>query len=151
MTQVTKRFLLVDDDLINNSLTKMILKKSFDEVHINAFNIPEDGLEYMKSESGYNTIDGRTTLFLDINMPTMSGWEYLEAFELFDAAIKEQYDIYILSSSVDPKDINRAKANPHVIDFIEKPLNKAILIKIIGCWEENFTTELIAIEANDKN
>ncbi len=134
MAQIKKRFLLVDDDPLNNSLTKMILKKSFDAVHINIFTDPEDGLEFMKSEPIHNPpeADGKTTLFLDINMPTLSGWEYLEAFELFDASIKEQYDIYILSSSVDPKDIKRAKKNPLVIDFIEKPLKKATLLKMFG-------------------
>ncbi len=132
MTEIKKRFLLVDDDPISNSLTKMILKKSFDELHINDFTMPENGLEFMKSEHSHNLPDGKTTLFLDINMPTMSGWEYLEEFELFDASIKKQFDIYILSSSVDPKDINRAKENPLIIDFIEKPLKKETLLKMFG-------------------
>lgn len=73
-----------------------------------------------------------TTLFLDINMPTMSGWEFLEAFERFDALIKEQYNIYILSSSVNIGDINAAKANPLVIGFLEKPLNQGMLAKIFN-------------------
>ncbi|REG82496.1 response regulator [Algoriphagus antarcticus] len=132
MTQITKRFLLVDDDPISNLITKMMLKKSFDEVHIKDFTIPEDGLKFMKAEPSHNPPDGKTTLFLDINMPSLSGWDYLEEFELFDASIKEQYDIYILSSSVDPKDINRAKENPLVIDIIEKPLNKVTLLKMFS-------------------
>lgn len=132
MTQPTKRFLIVDDDPINNFLIIRALKQAFYEVYINDFTIPEDGLEFMKSEPSHNPPDGKTILLLDINMPTISGWEYLEKFELFDTSIKEQYDIYILSSSVDLKDINRAKDNPLIIDFIEKPLNKAILLKIFG-------------------
>jgi len=132
MIPITKRFLLVDDDPLSNYITKIILKKSIDGVHINEFTIPEDGLEFIKSEPSQNPPDGKTILFLDINMPTMSGWEYLEEFELFDASIKEKYNIYILSSSLDPSDINRAKANPLVIDYIEKPLNKETLLKIFG-------------------
>ncbi|MBA3986288.1 MAG: response regulator [Flavobacteriales bacterium] len=132
MTQITKRFLLVDDDPTSNFISRMALKKSLGEVHINVFTIPEDGLEFIKSGPSHNPPDGKTTLFLDINMPSISGWEFLEAFELFDASIKEQYNIYILSSSLDPSDINRAKANPLVLDFIEKPLNNATLLKIFG-------------------
>lgn len=132
MTQITKRFLLVDDDPLNNYLSKMILKKSFEGVQVNDFTIPEDGLEFIKSGSSHNSSDGKTTLFLDINMPIISGWEFLEAFALFDAQIKDQYNIYILSSSVDFNDINRAKVNPLVLDFIEKPLNKAVLVKMFG-------------------
>jgi len=132
MTHIPKRFILVDDDVLNNILTKMILKKSFDEVHINVFTVPEDGLEFMKSQPSHNKPNGKIILFLDINMPSLSAWEYLEAFELLDASIKERYDIYILSSSVDPKDINRAKENFHVKDFIEKPLKKEILLNMFG-------------------
>ncbi len=132
MTQIPKRFLLVDDNPITNMLTKMVLKKSLGEVHVNDFISPEDGLEFMKPEPIYNPPDGKTILFLDINMPTMSGWEYLEEFELFDASIKEQYNIFILSSSINLNDINLAKANPLIVDFIEKPLKNATLLKMFS-------------------
>jgi CheY-like chemotaxis protein len=130
MAQITKRFLLVDDDPLNNYLTKMILKKSFEGAHVNDFIIPEEGLKFINTEPSHTPSDEKTILFLDINMPTITGWEFLEAFELFDASIKEQYDIYILSSSVNISDINLAKANPLVLDFIEKPLNKAKLVNM---------------------
>lgn len=132
MTPLTKRFLIVDDDPINNFLSIRALQQAFNEVHINDFTIPEEGLEFMKTKSSQHPADGKITLLLDINMPTMSGWEYLEEFELFDASIKKQYDIYILSSSVDSKDVNRAKENPIVKDFIEKPLSKATLLRLFG-------------------
>ncbi|MEH6769630.1 response regulator [Maribacter arcticus] len=132
MTLITKRFLLVDDDPLNNYITKRTLEISLGEVHITDFTNPEDGLEFIKSEPIHNPTDGKTTLFLDINMPLLSGWEFLEAFDLLDASIKEQYNIYILSSSVDHYDINLAKVNPFVLDFIEKPLNQAMIVKIFG-------------------
>ncbi|RXJ45734.1 response regulator [Gelidibacter gilvus] len=132
MTQTARRFILVDDDPLNNFLTKMILKKTFGEVLVNDFTVPEDGLEFLKFETEKNATNRKTTLFLDINMPTLSGWEFLEAFERLDASIKEQYTIYILSSSVNLNDIDFAQTNPLVSDFIEKPLNKAKLIKILG-------------------
>lgn len=132
MTQTTKRFLLVDDDALNNYLTKIILKKSFESVQVNDFTIPEDGLEFIKSGQNLISGEGKTTLFLDLNMPTISGWEFLEAYERFDASIKEQYNIYIRSSSVNVRDRNLAKSNPLVLDFIEKPLNKDKLVKMFG-------------------
>ncbi|MET6990935.1 response regulator [Sediminicola arcticus] len=132
MTLITKRFLLVDDDPLNNYITKKTLKKSLGEVHIIDFTNPENGLEFIRSQPVHNPTNGKTTLFLDINMPVISGWEFLEAFELFDISIKEQYNIYILSSSIDPNEINLAKGNPLVCDFIEKPLNEAKLVKIFG-------------------
>ncbi|NEN24391.1 response regulator [Cryomorpha ignava] len=132
MTHATKRFLLVDDDPNYNFINKVLLKRSFNEVHIDDFTVPEEGLEFIKSETSPNSPNGKTILLLDINMPIISGWEFLKAFELFDASIKDQYNIYILSSSIDPSDMNRANSNPRVIDFLEKPLNKEILLKIFG-------------------
>ncbi|TXE07971.1 response regulator [Gelidibacter salicanalis] len=127
-----RRFILVDDDPLNNFLTKMILKKTFGEIRVHDFIVPEDGLEFLKFEGAKNDTKTKTILFLDINMPTLSGWEFLEAFELLDASVKEQYTIYILSSSINLSDINFAKANHLVSGFIEKPLNKAKLINILG-------------------
>lgn len=132
MEQPIKRFLLVDDDELNNSLTKITLKKTFGEVQIIDFIVPEEGLNYIKTEPVYTKIYEKTIFFLDINMPHLSGWEFLEAFDLFDASIKEQYDIYILSSSINQNDLNQAKENPYVIDFIEKPLNNAKLLSMFG-------------------
>jgi CheY-like chemotaxis protein len=130
MAQMIKRFLLVDDDPINNYLSKIILKKSLEEVHITDFTVPEDALDFIKSGANDNPSGETITIFLDINMPTMSGWEFLEAFELFDLSIKEQYHIYILSSTINHNDINLARENCLVIDFLEKPLNQTILNKL---------------------
>jgi CheY-like chemotaxis protein len=130
MAQMIKRFLLVDDDPINNYLSKIILKKSLEEVHITDFTVPEDALDFIKSGANHNPSGETITIFLDINMPTMSGWEFLEAFELFDLSIKEQYHIYILSSTINHNDINLARENCLVIDFLEKPLNQTILNKL---------------------
>ncbi|CAN5687007.1 response regulator [soil metagenome] len=132
MTKVMKRFLIVDDDPQNNTLSKMALKKSLGEVLINDFIIPEEGLQFIESEFNNKPYGEKATLFLDINMPTMTGWEFLEKFKEFNESLKEKFTIYILSSSVDPRDIERAKENPHVVGFIEKPLQKKMLLEIFG-------------------
>ncbi|MGY3055124.1 CheY-like chemotaxis protein [Pedobacter sp. UYEF25] len=132
MEQTTKRFLLIDDDPISIFISIMVLEDALGKIQVDEFSIPEDGLEFIKHRKNDDPESGQIVLFLDINMPSMSGWEFLEAFELFDATIKDRYDIYILSSSVNAKDINLAKANPRVVDFVEKPLISASLRKIFG-------------------
>lgn len=132
MTLKTKRFLIVDDDPINNFLTKTVLKKLFEDICVNDFTVPEDGLEFIKSAANHNTNAEKTILFLDINMPTLTGWQFLEAFNLLDESIRNQYNIYILSSSINHNDINMAKEHLLILDFIEKPLNKAKLVNILS-------------------
>jgi CheY-like chemotaxis protein len=110
----------------------MALKRSLGEVEVTDFIVPEKGLEYIQSELFHNPEGEKAVLFLDINMPTMTGWEFLEKFETLEDKIKNQFDIYIFSSSVDPRDLEKAKSNPLVRDFIEKPLKKATLIQMFG-------------------
>lgn len=131
MTTSTKRFLVVDDDPSTNFLSKMALRKLLGDVDVKDFVLPESALEYIETHFD-NENDEKTTIFLDINMPTLTGWDFLDKFQTFKVPIKNQFNIYILSSSIDPCDIQRAKQNPLVTDFIEKPLNKAVLTKLFN-------------------
>ena len=131
-TIAQRRFLIVDDDPQNNSLSKMALKKSLGDVQVQDFIIPEEGFEYIQTAFSLNAEKEKIVLFLDINMPTMSGWEFLEKFETLDEQVKKQFAIYILSSSIDPRDLEKAKENSHIIDFIVKPLGKKMLLEMFG-------------------
>jgi CheY-like chemotaxis protein len=68
-------------------------------------------------------------------MPVLNGWEFLVELKQMDIAVVEQFDIYILSSSVDQRDMDKAKSDPHVIDFISKPLKKEKLMELFGTVE----------------
>ena len=129
---IPKRFVIVDDDLQNNFLSKIALKKAFGEIEIVDFSIPELGLNYIETHFADTTGGAPTTLLLDINMPDINGWEFLEKFDTFKDTIKNQFTIYMLSSTIDASEIDRAKLNPLVKDFIEKPLNKNTLLKFFG-------------------
>ncbi|MBL0030777.1 MAG: response regulator [Bacteroidetes bacterium] len=127
-----KQFLIVDDDPQNNSLSRMAIRKVLGNVPVKDFEVPETGLEYIGKDFETGSSDEKTVLLLDINMPTMTGWEFLEEFDKLSENIKMQFQIFMLSSSVDPSDIERATSNPLVTDFIEKPLNKEDLEKMFG-------------------
>ncbi len=131
MKATIKQFLIVDDDPQNNSLSRLAIRKIMGNVPVTDFEIPESGLEYIEKEFQLITPNEKTILLLDINMPTMTGWEFLEAFENFNDKIKGHFQIYLLSSSVDPSDIERARSNSLVADFIEKPLNKEALERML--------------------
>lgn len=132
MTTAAKQFILVDDDPLNNKLSEMVLIKLLGDVMVNTFTVPEDALSYIQTTFKHTKSDTKTTIFLDINMPTISGWEFLERFDKFPSNIKEQFHIYMLSSSIDHEDIQRCKQNPLIINVIEKPLSKSIVTKLFG-------------------
>jgi len=125
------KFILVDDDDLTNLLHDIILKETLgEEVDIEIFSDPEKGLAFI--QNAYGKYSGHTVLFLDINMPRIDGWEFLEAFESFDDKVKAQISIYILSSSLDSRDSNKAAENKNVKGFFSKPLTNELILSIAG-------------------
>ncbi len=123
------KFILVDDDSFTNLLHDMILKDTLgEETDVQAFTYPAKGLEFIQEK--YAAEFGNTILFLDINMPRINGWEFLEQYEKFSEEVKMQINIYILSSSLDWRDKDRASVNPIVKGFISKPLDIEIITEI---------------------
>lgn len=123
--QIPQRFLLIDDDPSNNLLTKISIKKVIEGADVVDHTIPENGIQYIIEE--YTAKPVETVLFLDINMPTLSGWDVLDKFAEIPELIVPYFSIYILSSSVDPSDKEKAAANPLVTGYLEKPLTRDIL------------------------
>jgi CheY-like chemotaxis protein len=69
-------------------------------------------------------------IFLDLNMPMMDGWDFLEIFKRDFAHFEEKTKIFILSSSINPADVERAKKENNIVAFLEKPLNGENLKKV---------------------
>jgi response regulator RpfG family c-di-GMP phosphodiesterase len=120
------KYIIVDDDPFNNTIYSMVIKSAMSGADIKTFTIPEEGLAFIKNRY----IKSPTILFLDINMPTLTGWEFLEEYEKFSEEVKKKIRIYILSSSVNQRDVHKANENKYVEGFISKPLNSETVICI---------------------
>ena len=123
------RFIIIDNDPVNNLLCSLTIKDVQDAAEIQAFNFPIDGFNYLAKEHAGTT--SPSVLLLDINMAGWSGWDFLDNFEKLDDKIKRQIKIYILSSSIDVNDKHRAKENKNVVDYIEKPLSEKKVLSMI--------------------
>jgi response regulator RpfG family c-di-GMP phosphodiesterase len=133
MTNTQKlEFIIIDDDNFNNTICQLVLKKTFGAVEITTFTKPEDALAYFANTYPQKNAVNKTIVLLDINMPTMSGWEFLNEFDKLSDAVKNKLTIYILSSSVDDRDISKAGDNKHVKDYFTKPIKQEYLKKIAG-------------------
>ena len=123
-----ERILLIDDDAGNNTVSRIFLKRVVVETEIVAFTDPVKGLQYIATE--YATKPVKTILLLDINMPVLSGWDVLEQFTEFPDEIKKHFTIYILTSSINIDDKQRAATHPLVNTYIEKPMTIGLLKNI---------------------
>lgn len=124
-----KHILLIDDDETNNFLVSHLINQSqiTENIHI-ALN-GEEGLNKLKELCTQNIkVD---LILLDINMPVMNGFEFLEEYERLTKEHHSRSAIMMVSSSVHPADLERIKSFESVNDFIEKPLTEQLLDKII--------------------
>lgn len=110
-----KKVLLVDDDALTNMLNKKIIQVAIKEMPIEIFNNIDDSLKYLQSHDN----SGEYLIFLDINFPEKNGWDFLDAYSLYDKKSK----VIMLSSSIDNEDRERARNYDFVIDYITKPLS----------------------------
>jgi CheY-like chemotaxis protein len=110
--------MLVDDEEIDQKTYQRVLKRSGIVGEILVFTYATDALEYLKSNPE-QTVD---VIFLDINMPRMNGFEFLEAATAELGEAFARMVIVMLTTSIDPKDRKRAEDNPLVRDFLDKPL-----------------------------
>ena len=131
MNQYTK-FIIIDDDVSNNYLCKYIIHHVAREVEIIDFVSAIAGLDYISASFKDADESGSAVLFLDIKMPIMDGWEFLEKFDLLPSSIKEKISIYILTSSIDNSDRMKADENPYVKNYVVKPLTKGTVHNILA-------------------
>lgn len=120
-----KRVICVDDDAICLLIEEMVIKQTniAEEIYL-VNNAPEALSLLNKFHLLDNTAleEAPTLIFLDLNMPGMDGFSFLDAINSKNGDVSEKLKIIILSSSIDIKDINRSKTYKPVINFISKPL-----------------------------
>lgn len=119
---MTRTLLIIDDDPLFRIIARRQINHLFPEMEIMEFEHGKAACEFLKS----NRLEtNKAKVFLDINMPVMNGWEFLDACR---AQVKKPVmDIYIITSSVDESDKLKAKSYSMVKDYIEKPLSKEFI------------------------
>ncbi|MBF6639932.1 response regulator [Flavobacterium sp. J49] len=126
------KILCVDDDAITLMLCKKVIERvAFAHEVLTAKN-GEEAIFYFNELAPLfkenQTMPYPKLTFLDLNMPIMNGWEFLDNYlqngyhELFTEA-----QFIVLSSTIDPQDVEKTKSYPMVIDFLSKPITKEML------------------------
>ena len=118
------QYLLIDDSEFDLFLNEELIAEGIMPGFTKTFKSAEDALKYI-IDSGEELPE--SVILLDLMMPIMNGFEFLEEFSLLSENTKTKIKIFMLSTTVDREDIQKAKANDHIIDILSKPLNMEIL------------------------
>lgn len=130
MIKKTVDICVVDDDDIYQFTIERIIKCFKLPVNLTAFTNGKRAFEFI-SDNIQNRDVLPDIIFLDINMPVMNGYEFIEKFEKIKSTLQKEIKIYLVSSSVDPYDINRADELAHVSGYFSKPLKHQVLKEIV--------------------
>lgn len=114
------KVLIIDDNVIDQIVNKQLLKKQLNLTEIYAVNSGKQGLEWLGNFK--NEIQYQLIILLDVKMPQMDGFEFLEEYKKLDKELTSQIIIFMLSSTLDPLDKKRAKNNSYVKTLLSKPL-----------------------------
>lgn len=122
--------IIIDDDRLFQTIVSKMMHMVNPELKLIMCENGQSGLEALANIGGEAEM---TILLLDINMPVMDGWSFLDVYGSLSLQIKEKIRLYMVTSSTDPDDILRAKENPDVINLYIKPLSMEDIKSILVC------------------
>jgi CheY-like chemotaxis protein len=121
------QILCVDDDAITLMLCKKVIERASFSAEIITANNGEEALALFHKLKNQHSAKKPQLIFLDLNMPIMGGWEFLDNFTSAEYEEFNHIGIIVLSSTINPEDLIKAKKYPVVIDFLSKPISKNML------------------------
>ncbi|MBX9852265.1 MAG: response regulator [Cytophagaceae bacterium] len=126
--------MLVDDNEIDNLINQKMIEASNIAENIFVHSGAKSAIEFLKNieklAKGPVSLYLPEIIFLDIDMPLMDGFQFLDEFDRLSESIKGHCKVVMLTSSLNPQDMNKAKKNQFVLKYINKPLTQENLKKL---------------------
>lgn len=127
-------FVVIDDDTISNTICEKLATFTFPGAPIHTFTNAALGLTHLQSVA----LTSRAILLLDVDMPDPTGWEVVDLFEQLPQDVRIQVKIIMLSSSVNPDDMDRARIHNTVGGYVLKPLSVTKLQTIVASLDQPY-------------
>jgi CheY-like chemotaxis protein len=129
-----KAVMLIDDNEIDNLINQKIIEASNICEHIFTHTGGKSAIEFLRNIEKIAPLTNNQGLpeiiFLDIDMPLMDGFQFLDEFDTLGSATKEYCKIVMLTSSINPQDMSKSKKYQYVKKYLNKPLTQESLRKL---------------------
>ncbi len=121
---------IIDDDDIYQYMAKKTILSTKKIETISIFSDGQEAIDFFHENVDHDDLLP-DLIFLDLNMPVIDGWQFLEQYKLLKPMINKKIVIYIVTSSLNPDDLITAKSITEVTDYIVKPISQDKFIEII--------------------
>ncbi len=118
--------IVIDDNEISNILVQKLIDYENLTDQLSTFQYAQEALDYLKAIGDDHTAFPKV-IFLDVNMPQMDGWEFLDEFAQLSDKAKQDCHLFMLSSSISEADIEKANQYKEVTEYVTKPITREIL------------------------
>lgn len=125
-----QHFIVIDDSKLDCFIAEKVIKNTGRCESVISFLSAREALEHISA----NTVSSHYPIIVlvDIQMPVMNGFEFVEAFEKLPYNITKNYNIYVISSSINDNDLTKIPQYPSVVQFINKPLTSNTLSALLS-------------------
>lgn len=131
MPDQTLRFIVIDDNKLDCFIADKIIRYGGMFEHVTVFTEATAAIAFIGTNAPPDSIT-KTIIILDIQMPIMNGFAFMEEFEKLPEDIRLQYAVFMISSSVNESDRDRVTEYPSIRLLMNKPFNKEMLSKMIS-------------------